>query len=187
MMKKILFACTIIFSALMSAAQSWNPYVAQGIISPAPLLTVQLKGTGVASFNIGNTGSSPLTYDPGILTNNMLIVISLSGGLPNVSPLDSTEVLTTIGGTWAKLFTWQYDKMKNAFTGIQNQIIPGQSQGSITIQYKVSQNSPKSQPKNGLKVKLIPPPYAQVTNSTNDDTVSCYTFTETRDSGDAPK
>ena len=186
-MKKFILACTFFLATLFLIAQSWNPYVSQGIISPAPLIQGQLNGTGVVSFNIGNTGSSPLVYDPDSSGNNMILVISLSRGLPNVNPLDPKTASTTIGGTWAKMFTWVYDLTLNTFTGVQNQTIPGQSQGSVEIQYKITQDSQKTQPKNGFKVNLVPPPYTQSKNSANDDVVSCYTWTEARDSGDTPK
>ena len=185
-MKKWILACLMVSFISFLGAQSWNPYVSQGIISPAPLLPMQVNGAGLISFNVGNTGSSELLYYPAIPVNNVKLVITLSKGLPNVTPLNPTTALTTIGGSWATMFTWVYDMAQNAFTGTQNQIIEGQSQGSVTIQYKVTQNSPQSSPQNGFIVNLTPPPYTNGTNSTSDDAVSSYTWTEARDFGDAP-
>jgi len=185
-MKIISLICFSFFVSLFLNAQSWNPYVAQGIISPAPLLPIQVNGTGVVSFNVGNTGSSQLLYYPAIPVNNLKLVITLSRGLPNVTPLNPTSALTTIAGSWAAMFNWQYDMVQNAFTGTQNQVIEGQSQGSVNIQYKVTQNSQQTQPLNGFTCVLTPPPYTSGTNSTSDDAVSSYTWTEAKDFGDAP-
>jgi hypothetical protein len=179
--------CILFFMALLSGAQSWNPYVAQGIMDPAPLLPVHLNGTGVASFKVGNSGSSPIPYDPDIPRNNISLVIPLSYGLPNIGASDHHTALTAIGGTWAKLFNWEYDSTLNEFKGLQNQTLPGQSQGTVTIQYKVTKNSAKTAPENGFKVILLPPPALIPANSTGDDNVSCYTFTEAVASGDKGK
>jgi hypothetical protein len=177
-MKKIILVCGMILFTLFSAAQNWNPYVSQGIISPSPLLKVQQNGRGTVSFNIGNTGSSPLEYYADIPGNDVSLIITLVNGLPDVQPLDSSAALKTIGGTWADMFTWQYDMTNNTFTGRQCKVIPGQSQGNIIVGYKVSVDSPENQPKNGFSVKCIPPQYTHSTNTVNDDKVSSFTCTK---------
>jgi hypothetical protein len=177
-MKKVLLSFFMCFLVWPSDAQSWNPYVSQGIISPAPLQSAQLNGEGIISFNIGNTGSTPLNYFPETPENNLSLVISLSNGLPNASPLNPLSALTIIGGTSAKIFNWVYDMTLNTFTGKQILVIPGESQGSIVIQYKVSEDSPLTQPKNGFSAKCIAPPYTQATNNVNDDQVTSFTCTK---------
>ena len=36
---------------------SWNPYLVQGFVSPAPMLPAEFNGTGSLIFDVGNTGS----------------------------------------------------------------------------------------------------------------------------------
>ena len=186
-MKRIIFSfLLILIISAFSFSQSWNPYLSQGIISLAPLLPLQLNGTGVVSFNIGNSGSNEIPYYSGNPASNLKVVIVLSRGVPNVTPLNPTTALTTLGGTWASKFTWQYDMGTRTFTGNQNQILAGLSQGNITVQYKVIQNSPQNSPLNGFSATLTPPAYMSGINNTSDDQVSSYTFTRARDFGDAP-
>src|SRR5512135_1897020 len=59
-MKRVIIVVYLVFIAFWSGAQSYNPFVSQGVISPAPLLPWEFNGTGTASFNVGNTGSTPL-------------------------------------------------------------------------------------------------------------------------------
>jgi hypothetical protein len=74
----------------------------------------------------------------------------------------------------------------NSYTGIQNGTIPAQSEGTVTVQYKVTVNSSQGTPANGFNVNLTPPPYTNGANTTNDDAVSIYTYTRAGDFGDAP-
>ncbi|TRZ76714.1 MAG: HYR domain-containing protein, partial [Bacteroidetes bacterium] len=170
---------------------NYNPFVAQGTISPAPLFPAEYNGTGVVSFKVGNTGSDPLVWDANEPNHDVILVMTLSRGVPNVAPLNATTALTVIGGSFASTFTWTYNVSTNTYQGRQNRTIPGLDQinftneGLITIQYKVTQNSPKTGPQNGFNVNLTPPPYAN-SNSQSDDQVSAYTWTEIRDYGDAP-
>jgi hypothetical protein len=96
--------------------------------------------------------------------------------------LDATTALTVIGGSFASSFTWTYNVTANTYQGRQNQTIPGldlvnfTNEGLITIQYKVTQNSPQDA-LNGFTVNLTPPSYTNISNSTGDDQVSSYTFT----------
>ena len=55
-MKKLIVLTLFVVSAFGAFAQSWNPFVNQGIVSPAPLLPVEFDGTGELSFKVGNTG-----------------------------------------------------------------------------------------------------------------------------------
>jgi len=182
-MKKVILACIIVFSASVVSAGNWKPYVSQGIVSPALFMPWQLNGAGVVSFNVGNTGSDPINL---VLNQEMKLVLTLSYGLPGVTPLNATTALTVIGGTGAAWFTWSYNMMTNTYTGIQNQTIPAQSQGNITVLYKVTVNSQQGTPANGFNVNLTPPPYTNGINTTDDDAVSSYTFTQAKDYGDAP-
>jgi hypothetical protein len=179
-MKKLLLTSIIALLSCFVFAQSWNPYLSQGIISPSPLSTVESDGTGVVSFNVGNTGSSILNLDRSNPDSNLVLIISLSNGIPNVNSLNKNNALKAISGTWADMFKWEYDMISNTYKGIQIRAIPGISQGSVIVQYKVTTNSPKTKAKNGFEVKLMSPPYSHVTNSINDDGVSSYTWTETR-------
>ena len=182
-MKKVILACIIVFSASFVSAGNWKPYVSEGNVSPSSLLPWQLNGSGVVSFNVGNKGSDPLNL---VLNQEMKVVLTLSDGVPNVTPLTATTALAAIGGTGASWFDWSYNKMTNTFTGVQNRTIPAQSQGNIMIQYKVTVNSSQGVPANGFNVNLTPPPYSNGINSTDDDAVNAYTYTQARDFGDAP-
>ena len=70
-MKKLILAGCLVLGVVFSKAQSWNPYVSQGIISPAAILPVEFGGEGKVSFNIGNTGFSPIIYDRENPVNNL--------------------------------------------------------------------------------------------------------------------
>jgi len=180
-MKDIALGFLLVGAGWSAGAQeqhSWNPYVNQGIVSPAPLLPVEFNGTGVLSFNVGNTGSDPL---PLVLAQEMTLVITLSDGVP-----DNADPLAALGGTWKDMFNWSYDPAHNTYTGIQNQDIPGSSLGTITIQYKVTNNTPITVSSNGFNVNLQPPSYSNGFNVTDDDQVSSYTYVRARDFGDAP-
>jgi len=181
-MKKILLIAIILFSGLFLSAQSYNPYVSNGTVTPAPLLPLQLNGTGELFFKVGNTGSDALPNDPNPPPNNDLkLVITLSKGVPN-----NANPLAALGGTWVAMFDWSWNVVSNSYTGYQNTTIPGNSEGNITIQYKVTENTPITSPSNGFNVNLTPPPYTIGYNTTNDDAVSSYTFTQALDYGDAP-
>ena len=181
-MKKILLIAIILFSTVFLSAQSYNPYVSNGTVTPAPLLPLQLNGTGVLFFKVGNTGSDALPNDPNPPPNNDLkLVITLSSGVPN-----NVDPIAALGGTWKTMFDWTWNAGSNSYTGYQNATIPGNSEGNITIQYKVTVNTPINSPSNGFNVNLTPPPYTVGYNSTNDDAVSSYTFTQALDYGDAP-
>ena len=182
-MKKVILASIIVFSATMIIAGNWKPYVKQGNVTPATLLARQLNGNGVVSFMVGNMGSDPLEL---VANQEMRVVLTLSFGVPDVMPLDATTALTVIGGTGAGWFTWSYNKLTNSYTGIQSRTIPAQSEGTVTIGYKVTMNSSKDVPANGFNVNLTPPGYTNGANTTSDDAVSFYTFTRAGDFGDAP-
>lgn len=170
-MKKVIITVGIFLLALTSIAGSWNPYLNQGIISPAPLMPVQQNGTGTISMNIGNTGSDPVLLVAG---QEMRLVITLSKGKPNhINPI------AAIDGSWSQYFTWTYDPAVDTYTGIQNQAIPaGPAQGKITIQYLVTENSAAGPIFNGFRAELIPPAYISGINAREDDVVSSYTVTK---------
>jgi hypothetical protein len=174
-MKKLLASCSLLVISFLVTAQnpnpnfnSWNPYVNQGMVIPAPLLPVELNGTGVLSFNVGNTGSTPLHLQQG---EELRLEITLSNGLP-----DNADPLLALGGSWLGFFNWSYDVATNTYTATQNQEIPGSEHGVITIAYRVTQNTEINDASNGFIVSLFPPSYAEGYNSEGDDVVSSYTF-----------
>ena len=190
-MKKATLSFIIVFSVLFIMAGNWNPrgqrgnwkpYVKQGDVSPVSLLPGQLNGNGVFSFIAGNMGKDPLVL---VSNQEMKVVMTLSHGIPDVTPLDATTALTVIGGTGSSWFTWSYNKLTNSYTGIQNRTIPAESEGTVTIRYKVTGNSSKDVPANGFNVNLTPPAYANGINTTDDDAVSTYAYTRASDYGDA--
>ena len=176
-MKEITLGLVMVFLNLCVVAQSWNPYLSQGVISPSPLKTSGSGGTGLISFYVGNTGSDTLTYDDKDPKINLILVITLSNGIPDVDPLNVENAVKTVSGEWADRFLWEYDTFLNKFTGFQRKAIDGMSRGEIQIRYKVTADSPPDQPRNGFSVILDPPDYATAINSDKDDEISCYTFT----------
>jgi len=182
-MKKVILACILVFSATFIFAGNWKPYVKQGKVSPGSLLPWQLTGKGVASFTVGNSGSDPIDL---VQNQELKVVLTLSNGVPDVATLDGTTALTVLGGSGTSWFTWSYNKSTNSYTGIQNRTMPAQSEGTVTVQYKVTVNSSQGAPANGFNVNLTPPPYTNGANTTNDDALSIYTYTRAGDFGDAP-
>lgn len=159
-------------------AQDWNPYVGQASISPSPLIPAEFDGTGEFIFKAGNSGSSVMRL---VKNQEMTMMITLSLGIPvGENPASS------VGGSWASLFTWSYDPQVKTFTGIQNQDIPAESEGNVVIRFKVVANSGASSPSNGCNVNLQQPPYTNGVNFTHDDDVSAYTYIRAFDYGDAP-
>jgi CshA-type fibril repeat protein len=197
-LKTAFVACCLALVALMvavpgSSAQqvSYNPFLVQGIVSPAPMLPVEFNGTGVVAFDVGNTGSTELDLRSG---QEMRLVVSLSKGVPNVSdPNDPVAALAALGGDGVEWFDWTYTPGNATFEGIQRMTIPGSTPGfpsrrTITIQYRVTENSflgASPTVSNGFNANLTPPPYSNP-QPTDDDTVSSYTFVQARDYGDAP-
>ena len=106
------------------------------------------------------------------------MTITLSYGVP-----DNADPLFALGGSFASLFSWSYSS--GTYTATQNSTIPSNSSGTITIAYKVTQNS-STPGLNGFNVNITPAPYQTSSNNQNDDAISAYTYTEIRDFGDAP-
>jgi len=182
-MKTILFAtASLLLGTLLAGAQgnSYNPFLIQGTVSPAPLLPAEFGGTGVLSFDVGNTGSTDM---PVVANQEMALIVSLSKGVP-----DNVDPLAALGGPGVAWFNWTYDPANKTYKAIQKATIPGGSRQTITIAYKVTVNSfLDSSPtvSNGFNVNLQPPPYTNP-QPTDDDTVSSYTYVAARDYGDAP-
>ena len=170
----LLFICPFLIKA-QNPNGSYNPYVNNGMITPSPIWPLEVNGTGVISFNMGNSGDDPLTVYP---DQHITLTITLSYGEP-----DHADPLLAVGGSSAGLFSWRYQS--GTYTATQTNDIPAGSSGTITIAYKVTQNS-ASPGMNGFNVNISPAPYQTASNSQNDDAVSSYTFTEIRDYGDAP-
>lgn len=160
--KKALLICLLPLSFMLNAHGQYNPFVNSGTVTPAPLAS---NGTGVLSFNTGNTGAEPMPVGD----SRVIIRIILSNGVP-----DNDDPVSAIGGSSASLYTWSYQN--GTYTGTQNSIIPANSTGSITVAYRVTTNTPQSDPQNGFRATIDPGPYT-AGNSSSDDAVSEYTYT----------
>jgi len=165
-MKKIIAFLLGAFVTSVTLAQNYNPALAAGTISPAPIST----GYANIQFIIGNTGNDALdlTAHPG---QPMLVVISLSGGVPN-----NPNPINAISGTFASKFSWQYEPSIQSYLGTQVQNIGAVSLGTIVISYVVTTPSTISNPLNGFNANITPPGYTNGSNAQNDDNVSSYTF-----------
>ena len=179
-MKRVILASILVLSAMLSEAQSWNPYVSQGIISL--LLPEEFREPGVASFNLGNSGSSSLLFDRNNPENNLSILITMSDGVP-----DKRNPVSALKGQGVSYFDWSYDRLTNTFTGVQKRDIPGYFQTSLTVGFQADNNSPLNVASNGFKIELKVPSYLGVSNTTQDDAVSSFTATRAFDLGDAPE
>jgi hypothetical protein len=171
MYKKIL-TILILGLACNSYAQNYNPFVAQGIIAPAPI--TDQNGNAVLGFIVGNSGDNAL---PLVNNQEMLLVISLSRGVPN----HAADPVAALSGSFKSYFNWQYDSVTNSFLGTQNQLIPDALNGGvgdISIAYHVMTPSLIGSPQNGFNVNVTPPAYTIGINSVNDDQVSSYTYTD---------
>ena len=178
-MKNLILACSLVLAPLMASAVSYNPFVNAGVVSPAPLLPAEFAGTGVLSFHTGNTGGDDLLL---VVGQEMKLDLTLSDGIPNTAV---GSELSALGGTALAYFNWSYNAGTKTYTGVQNQTIPAQFNGTVTIQYKVTVNSFLSgTPQNGFNVNLTPP--AGRNDSGSDDSVSSYTYVQAFDFGDAP-
>jgi len=184
-MRKIFLTILLGLTSIFLNAQAnedYAPYLSQGTVVPAPLLPLEFNGSGILYFTMGNAGTqSPLHVDP---TNPMEIAITLSNGVP-----DNANPLLALGGTWIDKFFWSYASGPNTYTGVQIAEIPVESQGSITIDYKVTTNTPItpiSSPSNGFNANIQPSPYMVGINDTTDDSISSYTYVAARDYGDLP-
>ena len=181
-MKNVILACILVIATTFAGAQSWNLYVNQGKMDPAPLLPLEFNGEGEVSFNIGNTGSDPLVYDNSNPDNNLSLVITLQNGVPN-----KNNPLAAIKGTWKGKFNWSYDQATNSFTGTQKNTIQAESKGTLIVEYKVTTNTPMNAAGNGFDIILDVPDYLTGPNHTQDDAVSSYSYTRAYDFGDAPE
>jgi uncharacterized repeat protein (TIGR01451 family) len=163
---------------------SWNPYLIQGFVSPAPMLPAEFNGTGTLTFDVGNTGSSDIVW---VTNQEMLITLSLSYGVPNVAdPNDPLQAITAVSGPGAAWFNWEYFPAQRTFRGTQKATIPGNSRQTINIAYKVVENSFNTQTfQNGFNSNISPPAYTNP-QPTDDDTVAAYTYVQAFDFGDAP-
>jgi len=174
------YACLLAFPpcsvAQSNPGGSYNPYLIQGTLTPAPLLPVEFGGIGVLSFDVGNTGSSDLPFVPG---QEMRLTLTLSRGVPAAA-----DPLAAVGGPGAEWFVWSYDSAIRTYTATQKATIPGDSRRTVTIGYQVAENS-FSPATNGFNLNLQPPPYANP-QPTDDDTVSAYTYVAAEVTGDAP-
>ncbi len=121
-MKHLAFvqACCLM-SLPLSMAQSgtsgsYNPYLIQGTLTPAPLPPTEFGGGGTLLFDVGNTGSSDL---PAVANQEMRLTITLSRMVPATA-----DPLAAIGGEGAAWFHWSYDSSIRTYTGTQKTTIP---------------------------------------------------------------
>lgn len=171
-------------SAAGADTGNYNPFVAQGVVTPAPLPPVEFGGKGVVSFKVGNTGSDALDVWSALPGEGVELVISLALCVPDVEPLTAETALAALDGEYSSKFSWSYDTATAVFTGRQIASIPASGVGLISLAIRVTRNSASTQV--GFSTTLTPPEYASTSNSINDDKVSSYTWTEYRDYGDAP-
>ncbi len=175
-MKRILLLLIVIFLTIRLSGQ-YNPYVSSGSITPEPLLAAEANGAGILSFVIGNSGSDPLEV---FLGQSIILNINLFNGVP-----DNSNPVMAIGGSYADFFSWTYNS--GEFIGTQTATIPGGSSGTITIDYRVTENSNSNNPGNGFIATLTPAFYQIFSNDRDDDSEERYTYTvDLRDFGDAP-
>ena len=59
-MKRLIFLLVFLMSIVYSNAQDMNPFVQNALVEPAPLVPVESDGTGVLSFEVGNSGTDTL-------------------------------------------------------------------------------------------------------------------------------
>ena len=172
---------------IAAPASDWDPYVREVIISPAPLLPVEFNGTGVGTLRPGNNGGFALPLGSPTNPNDLMtVVISLGNGVPNVAnPQDPADALTALGGPGKIYWDWTYNPSIRTYTGVQNQVIPAYTAELITVQYKVTENTPVGNAFNGLNVNIQPPGYTNP-QPTDNDKASSYTYVQARDFGDAP-
>jgi hypothetical protein len=178
-MKAFLYTACLVFAGMFLSAQSYNPYVKHGSVKPSPMLPAEFNGDGILSFDVGNSGSTPLHL---VANQEMTLFVTLSDGIPaGKNPLEA------LGGSWMEYFNWSYDRIYNTFKGVQNRDIPGELFGNITIKYQVTKNSSETASANGCNVNLQPPPYSNGFNDTEDDALSLYGYVKAFDFGDAPE
>jgi len=180
-MKNILSILVFIFLSLTTKGQSWNPYVNQGNIEPAPVLPLEFEGNGEVLFNIGNSGSTVIEYDKFNPENNLILIVSLQNVIPN-----KNNPIAALRGNWKGKFSWTYDESTTSFVGIQKTDISGYAQGNLGVVYKVSDNASILGGGPGFNVEIIGPAYMAGYNHSADDKVSSYTYTRAYDQGDAP-
>jgi len=103
--------------------------------------------------------------------------LTITISLQRVEPLTANPI-DAIGGTYAGFFDWQYDMGTNTFLGTQNMEFPGANGGSIEVEISVTSTSMMANPQNGFSANIQPAGYMNATNSTNDDAVSNFTWTD---------
>ncbi|MDD2599354.1 MAG: SdrD B-like domain-containing protein [Kiritimatiellae bacterium] len=182
-MKKTIISVAVLLTSLATAfgqleGGSYNPYLVQPMVTPAPMLPAEFNGTGTLAFDVGNTGSSDIVRVAG---DEMLLTITLSYGVP-----DNVDPTAAVGGPGAAWFSWLYFPHQRTLRGTQIATIPGDSRKTIEIAYKVVENSFKGQSyKNGYNVNISPPAYTGG-QTTDDDAVAIFTYVRAYDFGDAP-
>lgn len=91
--------------------------------------------------------------------------------LLNCTPFNGA---TSVGGTFSGFFNWSFDGVNNCLIGIQNQDILGNTGGTITVDFYVT--NPVTCPNNqiGFNANIQPAPCMNGINETTDDTESAY-------------
>ncbi|HLN21770.1 MAG TPA: gliding motility-associated C-terminal domain-containing protein [Bacteroidales bacterium] len=159
---KVTFLAAVFLPVLLNAQVEYNAFVSSPVINPVPLRPVEEGGTGIFTFNTGNTGTAAMTE------LRITVIITLSNGVAGTNnPLDA------ITGTAANLFSWTYKNGR--FTGDQSKLIPANYTGTLIVSYKVTQNSAPANPLNGFTAVIRSGAYQ---NTPGDDSISLYTYTE---------
>lgn len=168
-MKNLLLISFVSLFSICSWAQVlYNPFVSNASISPAPMAYSYQGGSAIMSFTFGNSGTTDI---PLIQGQPITINITLLRGIAN-----STSIAGAIAGSMAQYFTWT--GFGGAITGTQNQSIPANIAGPISINYRATSNSTIVSPQNGLNVNIGQSPVVAGHNIQGDDNVSMYTYNQ---------
>ena len=109
---------------------------------PKVLSEAALQEKGQFSFKL----NKPVNSD--IPVHGFKMKIELS----NIQPIDGSN---SVGGNAAELFSWEYDKELNTLIGTQKkQIIGFLYSGEILVDFVVTGNSTRKEPRNGFQVSI---------------------------------
>lgn len=175
----------------------YNPFITSGDLDPAPLVSAELNGTGTFSFLFGLTTAADAPRCPaadGILGTADDDVLKLTICLQLIRPAsEATDPVLDVGGDYAQYFDWQYNAGLNCYRGTQNQTLPGASDpfsgvgaGTITFDFRVTDNSSFTNTNNGFQANIQPAGYMNMFNLTTDDAESVFTYTTPMDFADLP-
>jgi len=97
----------MILSVSALFAGSWNPYLSQGKITPAPLLPVQSNGSGMVSFIVGNTASDPIDLVTG---QELEVIITFSKGIPgHENPIEALFGINALADDMGSYYNMRFN------------------------------------------------------------------------------